>query len=372
MLSAQTNFDYTPEATTRICYGKGRLADLPDILRSLNCSRPLLVTSRSIKKSGLVDRIEKILGENRSASFDVTQPHSPIEWVRKTFDLFIAVGADSVISLGGGSSVDTGKGVVHLHLEEKRRVIPHIAVPTTLSGAEFTQDAGITYGTRKKVHHGPHLMATVALLDPEAALVTPPSLLLPSGMNALHHCIEGVCSIKANGISDALFLRAIRLLSSSLPEIRRAPENIDLRGQAQVGAVLAALAIGEVPMGLGHAFAHAICGKYKTPHAQTHALLIAPVMEFNQDAVLAAQAAIGEALGASPDQKPEEMAKEGIRRVRQLLQVLGLPKNLPELEIGEADETLVENVMGDPYFRTNPKMADREDILEVIRRISQP
>jgi maleylacetate reductase len=372
MLYRQANFDYAPESTTRICYGKGRLVELLDVLKSLGCSRPLLVTSASIRKAGLADRVERILGESRSATFDGTRPHSPIECVRKAYDLFISADADSVVSLGGGSSVDTGKGVVHLHLDEKMYAIPHVAVPTTFSGAEFTQDAGITYGTEKEVHHGAHLMATVAVLDPEAALVTPASLLLPSGMNALHHCIEGVCSIKANGISDALFLRAIRLLSSSLPEIYLDTDNVDLRGLAQVGAALAALAIGDLPMGLGHAFAHAICGRYKTPHARTHALLIAPVMEYNRHAVPAAQAAIGEALGVNPKQAPEAVAEEGIGRVRDLLVSLGLPKTLSELGIRETDETLVENVMADRYFCTNPRNTEREDILAVIRRISRP
>ena len=372
MLWADKDFDYVPGSTTKIYYGKGRVADLPEILESLNCSRPFLVTSPSIKKSGLMNRVERILGKNLSRTFDETTPHSPIELVRKAFELFSSAAADSVISLGGGSSVDTGKGVVHFQLEENKRVIPHIAIPTTLSGAEFTQDVGITYGERKKVHHAAHMMATVVLLDPEAALITPSSLLLPSGLNAMHHCIEGICSIKGNRVSEALFLRAIRLLRTSLPQICKDPTNIEVRGQAQVGAALAALAVDDLPMGLGHAFAHAICGRYKTPHAQTHAILIAPVMEFNHDAVLPAQVAIGEAFGVSLDEHPEVIAKEGINRVRQLLHLLGLPKNLPELGIRDVDEALVENVMNDPYFGTNPKAVDREDVLEVIGWLMQP
>ena len=94
MLGRQANFDYTPESTTRICYGKGRLAELLDVLKSLGCSRPLLVTSASIRKAGLADRVERILGESRSATFDGTRPHSPIECVRRAYDLFIAAEAD--------------------------------------------------------------------------------------------------------------------------------------------------------------------------------------------------------------------------------------------------------------------------------------
>ena len=228
------------------------------------------------------------------------------------------------MSIGGGSAIDTAKGVVHFRLEESGTRLAHIAVPTTLSGGEFTGAAGITHGPIKKLYRGPHMPASLVLLDPDAAAITPLSLILPSGLNALHHCIEGVCSVRPNGMSDAAFLHAIRLLAATLPRMKAHPGDLEARGQAMVGAALAALAIPGVPMGMGHALAHAIGGRYKTPHATTHAILIASVMQYNHDAVPAVEAAIAQALGVSGNGDARHAARAGIERMRGLLVELGI------------------------------------------------
>lgn len=368
MLWLDGKFDYTPNPVARILYGCGRMAELPDVLKFLGRTRALLVTSPSLRRSGLVKRVETILGKSLAGIFDSTRPHSPVEAVQDANKLCKEVAADVVISLGGGSCIDTTKGLLHFRHEDRGDHLPHIAIPTTLSGAEFTKAAGITHGALKKVYIGDHMIPSVVVLDPEAAIMTPPSLFLPSGLNAIHHCVEGVCSIKANGISDATHLHAIRLLRMALPQIRQYPDNIQVRGLAQVGGALAVLASYGVPMGIGHALAHAICGKCKTPHAITHAILIAPVMEFNQEVVLPAQVAIAEALGVPVEGEPTRIGQEGIDRIRQLLVNLEIPTRLSELGVQDFDlKEIAQATMDQPFFSTNPKPATLEDLVAVIR-----
>ena len=361
-------FDFTPHPVSRVCYGHGRLAELPALLGTLDRTRALVVTSPSVRAAGLVARAEGVLGARLVGVFDGTRPHSPIEVVRAAAAQAAHVRADAVVSIGGGSAIDTAKGVVHFRLEESGTRLAHIAVPTTLSGGEFTGAAGITHGPIKKLYRGPHMPASLVLLDPEASAITPLSLILPSGLNALHHCIEGVCSVRPNGMSDAMFLHAIRLLAATLPRMKAHPDDLEARGQAMVGAALAALAIPGVPMGMGHALAHAIGGRYKTPHATTHAILIAPVMQYNHDAVPTVQAAIAQALGVSGNGDARRAARAGIERMRGLLVELGIPTGFSALGVSDAEiEDVAKAAMDDPCFPTNPKPASLGDVVEVIR-----
>lgn len=361
-------FDYRPHPVSMVCYGKGRLEELGDLLRSLGSSRALLVTSPSIRQAGLIDIAQVILGEGLAGVFDQTQPHSPIEIVQKAVELSRELNVDAVVSLGGGSCVDTAKGVVHFRLEEDGERLPHIAVPTTLSGAEFTRAAGITHGSIKKVYRGPHMIASLVLLDPEVFAITPSSLVFPSGLNAMHHCIEGISSVIANDVSDAMLLHAIRLLRAALPEIKKEPNDLEARGKAQVGAALAAMGIFGLSMGIGHAMAHAIGGRYKTPHATTHAIVSVSAMRFNHDSVIPAQVAIAEALGVSPKGKPAQVALEGIERLSQLRAELEIPPGLASIGVPDTElDLLAQAVMNDVCFPTNPKPATIEQVVEVLQ-----
>lgn len=368
-------FDYVPISLTKLYFGPGRIKEIFEILDSLNMNQTLLVTSPSIRRSGLADSVEKNLKGKLASTFEQVQPHSPLEIIRKAFELSIDHKVDSVVSLGGGACVDTASGIVYFQLEELNKKLVHIAVPTTLSGAEFTNAAGITHGLEKRIYRGPHMVATVVLLDPEAAMITPPSLFLPSGLNAIHHCVEGICSIRSNGISDALFLRAIRLLQNALPRIRENPNDVEARGEAQVGSSLGSMAIWGVPMGIGHAMAHAIGGIYKAPHAITHSVVMIPTMEYNHDEVIQSQIEIAEAMGLYSDVKSSEFARKGIQRMRTLLKDLGIPESLSELNISPNDDELkdlAQAVMKDPCFFTNPKPASLEDVIHVIRKAIWP
>ncbi len=368
MFWTKSGFDHRPHPLTRLVYGAGRLAQAGELVEAVGGTRAFLVTSPSVRRTGLADRVGDHLGRRLSGVFDGVRPHSPIDVVEQARDASSRVAADVVVSVGGGSAVDTAKGIVHLVREETGRRLPHVAIPTTLSGAEFTYAAGITHGPKKRIY-GPDLFCEVVLLDPEAAAVTPCSLFLPSGLNAVAHCVEGIQSVDGSAVGEAMMLHAIRLLSESLRAVQRDPDDLEARGRAQAGAALASMGIWGVSVGLEHALAHAVGGKYKAPHATVHAILIAPVMRFNHPAVVRAQAAIAEALGVPRNGDEAAAGRHGIERITALLVDLGIPTGLRALgvtEDGLAD--LAEAAYHDPCFVTNPRpVSSREDVVEVLR-----
>lgn len=354
----------------RVRYGRGEAAFVGEEAKALGMKRPMLLTDSGLASAGVLEPI--IEGMKKAgmdfALYDKAEPNPSGEIIPLTKAFYESNGCLGIIAVGGGSAIDTAKGIVHFLLEDRGVRLAHVAVPTTLSGGEFTGAAGITHGPIKKLYRGPHMPASLVLLDPEAAAITPLSLLLPSGLNALHHCVEGVCSVRPNGMSDAMFLHAIRLLATALPRLKERPADLEARGLAMVGAALAALAIPGVPMGMGHALAHAIGGRYRTPHATTHAILIAPVMRFNHDAVIDAQASIADGLGIRDYGDPAGAARAGIEHIGSLLVDLGIPTGFSALGVSDDEvEEVARAAMDDPCFPTNPKAASLDDVVTVIR-----
>ncbi len=212
------------------------------------------------------------------------------------------------------------------------------------------------------------MVAGLVILDPEATVITPNDLMLPSGLNALAHCVEGVCSPRGNGVSDATFLHAIRLIANALPVLKADPSNIAVRGRLLVGGSLAAMGIWGVPMGLEHALAHAIGGLYRPPHAKVHAVLIAPVMDFNRDFVLKEQADIADAFGVEGISDLRDKALAGADRVRQLLVDMELPTGLAQLGVPADDLTTAAQIaMRDHNFPTNPRPSTEGDVVAVLK-----
>jgi maleylacetate reductase len=369
MMWEVAGFAYRPHPLTELIYGPGRLADLPDLVARLGAKRALIITSPSLQRHGVAGRLGALLGATVAGVFARVRPHSPVEIVTEVARLYSECQADVLISVGGGSSIDTAKGVVHFHREQTGQRPPHVAIPSTLSGAEFSRGAGITHGNVKKVYRT-DLFCEAVLLDPELTLATPSDLFLPSGLNAIAHCVEGICSIRANGVGEALLLHALRLLTRALREIVRHPGNIEARGRAQIGAALAAMGTVGMAAGLEHALAHVVGGRHKAPHALIHAVLIAPVMRFNHEAVVSQQAAIAAALGVSNDGLTEpELARRGIDRLVRLLDELGIPAGLGALGVTEADlPELVKLVRDDHNFATNPRPVETDaEVLGVLQ-----
>jgi maleylacetate reductase len=350
-------YDYTPSPIGRTVAGAGRLDDVGSLLDTLDRRRALVVTSPSLVAEGrLLARLRASLGARLVGVFGDTRPHSPIEVVRVALAQARAVGADCVVSLGGGSSVDTAKGVVWYAETEAPELGPqplaHVAIPSTLSGAEYTVDAGITIGPTKRVHAHPKIIPAVVVLDPAVAASAPLALFLASGLNALAHCLEGTVSITRAPMTDASYLHAIRLLNAALPAVQAGDEAA--RGTAQAAAALAAAPSRE--MGLAHALVHAVGGRFRTPHAATHAIIGPAVMRFNQPAVADQQRLIAEALGRDVrGLGRDEAAYEAARGVVALRERLGLPASLRALGVPRDElRAAAADAPHDRYYPMNP------------------
>src|SRR5690606_22056740 len=226
-----------------------------------------------------------------------------VEVVRQALALARQHEVDCVISLGGGSAIDTAKGVVWYAETEAPELSPqplaHVAIPSTLSGAEYTEDAGITFGQTKRVHSHPRIVPALVVLDPAVAASAPLDLFLASGMNALAHCLEGAVSIQRSPMTDAFFLHAIRLLNEALPAAQQG--QAEARAEAQAAAAMSTIPLFACVVGLAHALVHVVGGAFKTPHAATHAIIGPAVMRFNQPVVGVQQRLIAQALGRPVD-----------------------------------------------------------------------
>lgn len=359
MADIAPRYEYSPPVGRKVVGGLDALAQLADLADDLGSKKAVVITSPSlVKEKHLLDRVKAILGPRHVGTYSEVRPHSPIDSVRAAAQLIADVDADTVVSLGGGSSIDTAKGVVW-YADEESLAAPliHIAIPSTLSGAEYTTDAGITFPEGKRVHRHPRIVPPGVILDPAVIATVPLEFLQTSLLNALAHCLEGLVSIGASPMTDAAYNHGIRLLNQSHTIL----DTDEGRYLAQGGAALSA--IHQVPVGLAHALVHIVGGKFKTPHAATHAIMGPAVMLFNLPYVAKRQRPIAESFGVSTKGLDDhEAAWEAVKAARAIATNLGVPAGLRDLGVPEDRlMEIAEEVPNDPCFITNPKRIESTD-----------
>ncbi len=381
-------FEFSNPRVERIVFGRGIIRNVGGEVSRLGASRAWVVTSPSVGRTPLLDQVRAGLGSRCVEIFEEVQPHSPTEVIAEAAKGVEKARADVLISLGGGSSIDTAKGIAALLAEggplprfgvrftppDRKEVpplvapkLPHIAIPTTLSGGEYSYSAGITEGGRKYIVADPKLAPRTVLLDPEAARTVPPKLLAASGMNALAHCVEAVYSTHTQPITQALCLAGITRLSRYLPRAVAQPEDLDALGEVQVGACLAGMGVYSAWTGIHHAIVHVIGGRFKVPHASIHALVLPYAMRWNLDGTAKAHAEIGRAMGikAASDQEAAAAAPEAVMEMNRKM---GLPLRLRDLGVPrDGLKLLAEDALGDYSVYTNPKpIHSAGQVLEVL------
>lgn len=367
---SQQGFEWAPHPVKRILFGPSSVSNLASMVSP--DQHVLVVTSKSVAATPFFETVVDYCG--RAAIFQVykgVHAHSPIEDVNDCAVLAREVGADLLISVGGGSSIDTAKGVVRSYLEAGDAPPSHVAIPTTLSGAEFSKDLGLTVGKSKTVFSDLRFIPNTVIMDPEASATAPLDLILPSGMNAMAHCIEGIASIKGNPIAEGLYLHSIRLLSTALLRIKQDPQSLVERSRAQAGAILAVTTGAySPPKGIEHALAHTVGGFFRVPHALAHSIMIAPCMRFNAPLAHEAHASIAEALGVPGVSALDthDAAKAASDAVVDLLRALGIPTRLRDVQVRR--EMLLEGAQvatHDPYYKTNlTPLIGYQDVFRIL------
>ena len=327
--------------TERVHFGAGSLGKVEDEARS--SERVFVVTGRTLyEKTGLVERVETLLGEKHAGTYAGMSEHTPGSAVERAADL--ARGSELLVSVGGGSVIDGTKAVAR-ELGYPRQV----AVPTTLSGAEWAHRVGVTdeAAGRKGGFADPKAIPPVVILDPEATLFTPEELWLSTGIRALDHAVEGFLYGGEHPVTDVTGIEGARRLVAWLPRSREDHEDVGARLELQIAAWLSYFGPFNTPMGLSHALGRRIGASYGVPHGYTSCITLAPSLEVARARIPEDRwLRLEEALGGDP-----------AARIFALVEGLGLPHRLRDVGVPEDHLATIARDFG----------AGEEDALAILR-----
>ncbi|MFA7670469.1 MAG: iron-containing alcohol dehydrogenase, partial [Burkholderiaceae bacterium] len=300
------------------------------------------------------------------------------------------IDADLIVTIGGGSVTDAGKAVPFCLANNIRTaedldalrpvrgpdgaleapagcqppVIRQIAVPTTLSAGEFSALSGLTdkRSRIKEIFWHPELIPAAVVLDPAVTMFTPEDLFLSTGIRAIDHCVEGICSTQANPYTDAQALHGLALLANGLRRVKSRPDDLDARLDCQFGAWLSMAPVTSgVPMGASHGIGYVLGAAFDIPHGHTSCIMLPAVMRWNLPATRSQQTAIAAALGG-------RTAEEGSALVSRLIADLGMPTRLSGLDIGRNHfRDIAEHAMATAWVPRNPRPINGpEQVLEIL------
>lgn len=357
-----------------VSWGQSAVKACLDEVAQLESRYVMVVTSPSLRKASSVpDEIVSSLGDKAGKIFDNLLPHTPVSQVADLSRRLSDTGADLVISLGGGTPIDTVKiALAMLQAGEtdplaiidkapSRNLPPvrQIACPTTLSGAEFSDLAGLT-DTETRIKHsiaGYGLGPKSVILDPELSLHTPLDLWLSTGMRAVDHAVETICSIEATPFTDALALEALGQLASALRTTKCDPANLDARSTAQQAVWMASTGLNRTPYGASHGISHQLGAVTGVPHGICSCVLLPAVLEWNREETKSAQSKIANVLEA-------ETAAQGIRV---LLRDLELPDCLSKVGVTRKQiSEIAEGSARNRWVKTNPRPFEKTADIEVL------
>ena len=370
---------------TKIVFGAGAAHDVEMEMTGLGCGRALVVTDPGVMKAGLVAGVLKALGDRCVGVWSEVPQDTGVGIVNRAAAFARAKGADSVVSVGGGSVSDTGTGICILLTEGgglenfegiqllTRPQTPHIVIPTTAgTGSEVTCIAVILDERKgqKMLIVESFNTPRIAILDPKMTQMLPPLLTASTGMDALTHAVEALQSLQREPIADGLAMQAIRLLHRYLPVCTQNGTDLAARGQTQLAATMASWACGNAMYGLVHAMAHSIGAIARVPHGIANGILLPHVMVFNRDDAAESYAMVAEALGVRERGMGEsEAAQAAVAAIRSFLERIGHPVRLSEVGVTEEDLAKAAALsLSDGAIVNNARMVlDVEEVLAVYR-----
>ena len=367
-------------------HGHGAIQEIPGIVASKGFKKAFVASDPDLVKFGVTQKVTSLLEENGIdyVIYSNIKPNPTIQNVQEGVDAYKASGADFMITIGGGSSMDTGKGIgIIVNNPEyydvrslegvaptKKRTVLTIAVPTTGgTGAESTINYVITDVEKKRkfVCVDPNDIPDVAVVDPDMMSSMPKGLTASTGMDALAHAIEGYTTKAAWALSDCLDLESIKLIAKNL---RAAVENDpDGREGMALAQYVTAMAYSNVGLGIAHSMAHTLGAVYDTPHGVACAMMLPIVMEFNKEYTGEKYKAIAEAFGVDTTGMDQETyRKAAIDAVQQLSVDVGIPTKLDKLK--EEDlPFLCESAAADACAPGNPREATLADFEAMFRKL---
>lgn len=369
-------------------HGAGCVSELTGEVERRGFQKAFVCSDPDLVKFGVTKKVLDIL-DGVGAAYELysdIKPNPTIENVQSGVAAFKASGADYIIAIGGGSSMDTAKAVgiiiANPEFEDVRSLegvaptknpsVPILAVPTTAgTAAEVTINYVITdvEKRRKFVCVDTHDIPVVAFIDPEMMSTMPKGLTAATGMDALTHAIEGYTTKAAWEMTDMFHLEAIRLISANL---RGAVANTkEGREGMALGQYIAGMGFSNVGLGIVHSMAHALGAVYDTPHGVANAILLPTVMEYNAETTGDKYREIARAMGVKnvDDMSQEEYRRAAVEAVRQLSKDVGIPQDLKSIVKEEDVDFLAQSAMDDACRPGNPKDPTKEDIIALYRSL---
>ncbi len=369
-------------------HGAGAIAEISTEAIGRGFTKAFVCSDPDLVKFGVTQKVLDVL-DGAGLTYELysnIKPNPTVENVQTGVEAFKASGADYIIAIGGGSSMDTAKaiGIIIKNPEfadvislegvapTKNKCVPTFAVPTTAgTAAEVTINYVITdvEKNRKMVCVDPKDIPVVAFVDPEMMSTMPKGLTAATGMDALTHAIEGYITAGAWELSDMFHLKAIEIISRSLRDaVNNTPEG---RTDMALGQYVAGMGFSNVGLGIVHSMAHPLGALYDTPHGVANAIILPTVMEYNAEATGEKYREIARAMGVSgvDDMTQDEYRKAAVDAVKQLSQDVGIPADLKDIVKREDIPFLAQSAYDDACRPGNPKETSVEDITKLYESL---
>jgi maleylacetate reductase len=362
-------------AMDEVVFGTPAAEALPAQMDRLQLARAFLMVSGTLNRdTDEIEKIRKALGPRCVGTFDAMPPHTPREGVIAATEQARAANADIIVTVGGGSITDGAKAVQICLANDIRTVdgietvrvrkgvvppmkppsVRQISVPTTIAGGDFSAGAGVTNArihVKEAVRHELAILRAV-ILDPGITVHTPLWLFLSTGIRAVDHCVEALCSLEAHPYADAQALKGLSMLAQGLPRVKADPGDLEARMDCQIGTWLSmgASAAG-VPMGASHGIGYVLGAAFNVPHGYTSCVMLPAVMRWNKPANAERQKLVAEAMG--------QPGKDAADVLDGFIRGLGLPRSLQDVHVGpEHFDRIAEQAMPFPWIKRNPRPID--------------
>jgi maleylacetate reductase len=372
-----------------VVFGRPAAEVVAEQARRLGAERVFLMASGTLNRTTEeIAKVRRALGNRFAGLFDRMPPHTPRRAVIEAAAMAREGGADLIATIGGGSVTDGAKAVRLCLANDIRNAeeldrcrpvkgpdgalwpspcnppaVPQVTVPTTLSAGEFSAIAGVTDERHrvKELFRHPQIIPGVVVLDPAVTVHTPEWLWLSTGIRAVDHCVEGICSGEANPYADAQALHGLALLCRGLPRVKADPNDLAARLDCQIGSWLSMgpLASG-VPMGASHGIGYVLGAVFDIPHGHTSCIMLPAVMRWNKPVNAECQALVAAAMGRPGEEAGDVLAD--------FIAGLGMPRSLGAVKIRpESFARLAEQAMDTPWVPRNPRpIAGPAQVREIL------
>lgn len=387
---------YEFQNTTKIISGEFAINNIPAELKFFNTNSPLLISDEILKKIGTVDKVKDTIHTDDTvtirAEFTEVPPDSDLAIINQLAKIYKEHNCDSIIAVGGGSVIDTAKGLRMLISQDEEDInqlmgneiltygkhIPFIVVPTTAgTGSEVTLVAVIEDKLKnlKMEFISYFLLPDVAILDPQMTMTLPKKATASTGIDALCHAIEAYSCMQNNPISDAYATTAIKLIKENIEDAVQKGSDKKTRLAMANASLMAGIAFSNSMVGLVHAIAHSLGAVCHVPHGDAVAIMLPYVMEYNLDVLEDKYAQLLPYFVSEEDYMStpkEQRAKRTIEEVKRLLvrlnKIAGLPINLRDGKVEKEElEKIAKIAINDGAIIVNPKAAEEKDIIEILK-----